>query len=446
MFDYDRAHFNQLAEDALALARKLGATDAAVGLSESNGLSVSVRKRKVETVEQNRDKGLAITVYVGHRRGDANTSDFSRQALEDTVQAAYDIARFTAEDPFSGLAQPEEFARKIPQLDLYHPWDLSTDAAIALALRAEAAALDVSAAIANSDGATVSSSQGHFVSANSRGFRGGYPYSRHGFGVTPIAKRGRSMQRDGWYVSERSATDLPDPEAVGRYAAARTLARLGARKLSTRHVPVLFEAPIATGLLGSFAGAASGGSLYRRATFLLDAMGTQVFPKHLSITESPHLPRGMGSAPFDDDGVATRARKVVDKGRLKAWFLSCYSARKLGLKTTGNAGGEHNLAFESRQTQPTDDLPAMLKKLGTGLFVTDLMGQGINIITGDYSRGASGYWVENGEIAYPVEEITIAGNLREMFLGIAAVGSDVYVSGSRSSGSVLIEQMAVAGS
>ncbi len=445
MFAYNRAQFDQLADDALAMARALGASDTAVGLSESYGLSVNVRRRKVETVEQNRDKGLAVTVYLGQRRGDANTSDFSRQAIEDTVRAAFDIARFTAEDPCAGLAEPKEFARKVPDLDLFHPWAVTTEQAIELAIRCEAAALETARAISDCD-ASVSTSQGHFLAANSRGFRGGYPYSRHSLGVAPIAKRGRSMQRDGWYTSERDALLLKEPERVGRYAAERSLSRLGSRKLSTRRVPILFEAPLASGLLGSFSAAASGGSLYRQASFLLDAMGTKVFPSHLSITESPHLLGGMGSAPFDDDGVATRARKVVDRGRLKGWFLSCYSARKLGLKTTGNAGGEHNLAFVSDATDPSDDFAAMLRKMGTGLLVTELMGQGINTVTGDYSRGATGFWVEGGEIAYPVEEITIAGNLREMFRGIVAVGSDVYVRGSRSTGSVLIDEMAVAGS
>jgi len=445
MFAYDRAQFDQLADDALAMARALGASDTAVGLSESYGLSVNVRRRKVETVEQNRDKGLAVTVYLGQRRGDANTSDFSRQAIEDTVRAAFDIARFTAEDPCAGLAEPKEFARKVPDLELFHPWAVTTEQAIELAIRCEAAALETARAISDCD-ASVSTSQGHFLAANSRGFRGGYPYSRHSLGVAPIAKRGRSMQRDGWYTSERDALLLKEPERVGRYAAERSLSRLGSRKLSTRRVPILFEAPLASGLLGSFSAAASGGSLYRQASFLLDAMGTKVFPSHLSIIESPHQLGGMGSAPFDDDGVATRARKVVDHGRLKGWFLSCYSARKLGLKTTGNAGGEHNLAFVSDATDPADDFAAMLRKLGTGLLVTELMGQGINTVTGDYSRGATGFWVEGGEIAYPVEEITIAGNLRDMFRGIVAVGSDVYVRGSRSTGSVLIDEMAVAGS
>jgi len=445
MFAYNRAQFDQLADDALAMARALGASDTAVGLSESYGLSVNVRRRKVETVEQNRDKGLAVTVYLGQRRGDANTSDFSRQAIEDTVRAAFDIARFTAEDPCAGLAEPKEFARKVPDLDLFHPWAVTTEQAIELAIRCEAAALETARAISDCD-ASVSTSQGHFLAANSRGFRGGYPYSRHSLGVAPIAKRGRSMQRDGWYTSERDALLLKEPERVGRYAAERSLSRLGSRKLSTRRVPILFEAPLASGLLGSFSAAASGGSLYRQASFLLDAMGTKVFPSHLSITESPHQLGGMGSAPFDDDGVATRTRKVVDRGRLKGWFLSCYSARKLGLKTTGNAGGEHNLAFVSDATDPSDDFAAMLRKMGTGLLVTELMGQGINTVTGDYSRGATGFWVEGGEIAYPVEEITIAGNLREMFRGIVAVGSDVYVRGSRSTGSVLIDEMAVAGS
>jgi PmbA protein len=309
----------------------------------------------------------------------------------------------------------------------------------------EAAAFAVSPAVVNSEGASVSVGHGHFLSANSLGFMGGFPYSRHSIAVAPIARRGRAMQRDDWYSASRFPDRLADPKAVGRYAAQRALSRLGAKKISSRKVPVLLEAPLACGLLGSFVGAASGGALYRKASFLVDALGTQVFAKELTIVEEPHRPGELGSTPFDDEGVATRARTVVQGGMLKGWFLSSYSARKLGMQTTGNAGGAHGLRLTSRLTDPSDDLKAMLRKLGTGLFVTELLGHGVNTVTGDYSRGASGYWVEGGRIRYPVEEITIAGNLREMYRSIVAVGADEVQRGSYRTGSVLLEQMAIAG-
>ena len=445
MFDHSRARFEDLARSVLDQAARLGATAAATDVSESSGLSVNVRKGKVETIEQTRDKGLGVTVYVGTRRGHASTSDFGARAVSETVKAAFEIARFTGEDPAAGLPDPDTLVREPRDLDLFHPWTIEADEAIEIARRMEAAAFDTSPAIANSEGAGVSISHGHFVSANSLGFVGGYPYSRHSIACAPIAKRGRAMQRDDWYSAARDPSKLADPAAVGRYAAERALSRLGARKLGSRKVPVLFESPLACGLLGHFVQAASGHSLYRKASFLVDALGTQVFASHLDIDEDPHLPGEFGSTPFDDEGVATSARRVVDGGRLDGWFLSTYSARKLGMKTTGNAGGAHALRLTSRHTRPKDDLVAMLRKLGTGLFVTELLGHGVNGVTGDYSRGASGYWVENGEIQYPVEEITIAGNLKEMYAAIAAVGADEVQRGGRRCGSVLIERMAVAG-
>jgi len=447
-FSYSRADFEELVDFALGHARRLGATDAGAEASEGCGLSVSVRKGELETVERNRDKSLGITVYVGNQRGNASTSDFSRPAIERTVQAAYDIARFTAQDPVAGLPDAEEVAplAEQPDLDLFHPWDITSEQAAQLALRCERAAFDTDARITNSEGAGVSAQQSHFFSAHSHGFRGGYASSRHSISVAPIAGRAEGMQRDAWYSSMRSAAELASPEAVGRYAAERALARLQARKIPTTQCPVLFESPLAAGLMGAYVQATSGGSLYRRSTFLLDSLGKQVLSGHLDIAEDPFVRRGKGSAAFDEEGVRTRARKVVDAGRVEGYFLSSYSARKLGMKTTGNAGGSHNLTLTSRLTQPGDDLVQMLKKLGTGLFVIELMGQGVNFVTGDYSRGASGFWVENGEIAFPVQEITIAGNLREMFMGIEAVGADVYNYGAKTVGSILVNRMRVAGS
>ena len=445
-FAYSRSFFENLVDSALAHARKLGATDVGAEASEGCGLSVSVRKGELENVERNRDKSLGVTVYIGHRRGNASTSDFSEAAVAQTVQAAYDIARFTAEDPVSGLPDEADIATEHLDLDLFHPWDISSERAAELALECEAAALSTDSRITNSEGAGVSAQQSHFFSAHTRGFRGGYASSRHSISVAPIAGKGDDMQRDAWYSSMRSAAELASPQAVGRYAAERALSRLKARKIKTTECPVLFESPLAAGLLGGLVQATSGGALYRKSTFLLDSLGKAVLPSHVDVVEDPHVPRGKGSSPFDDEGVVTRRRKLVDGGRLEGYFLSTYSARKLGMKTTGNAGGSHNLTLTSRNTQQGDDLDAMLEKLGTGLFVIELMGQGVNYVTGDYSRGASGFWVENGKIAYPVQEITIAGNLRDMLLGIEAVGADAYNYGAKTTGSLLVNRMKVAGS
>jgi PmbA protein len=445
MFDYSNERLHQITAEVLQIARGLGASDAAVDASESTGLTVNVRKGKVETIEQTRDKGVGVTVYIGQRRGHASTSDFSARALHDTVDAAYQIARFTGEDDCAGLPDADTLATERPDLDLFHPWDLSVDHAIELACRIEAAAFATSPLIRNSDGASVSISHGHFVAANSQGFAGGYPYSRHSMACAPIAEHRGAMQRDDWYSASAVPARLADPEKLGRYAAERALSRLGARRLSTRKVPVLFESPLACGLLGHFVQAVSGGALYRRTSFLVDSLGKDVFAPHIDILEDPTIPAELGSSAFDSEGVATARRQVVSGGRLNGYFLSTYSARKLGMKTTGNAGGAHNLALTSRLTRQLDDLPAMLERLGTGLFVTDLMGQGVNYVTGDYSRGVGGFWVEGGKIRYPVEEITIAGNLRDMFHGIVAVGSDVIQRGGRRTGSILIDQMSVAG-
>ena len=449
-FSYSRPFFEELVDRALAHAKKLGATDAGAEASEGCGLSVSVRKGELENVERNRDKSLGVTVYIGHRRGNASTSDFSEKAIEQTVQAAYDIARFTAEDPVAGLPDADDIAppETHRDLDLFHPWAITSEEAAEMAKACEAAAFKTHRRITNSEGAGVSAQQSHFFSAHTRGFRGGYASSRHSFSVAPIASlpgKNGEMQRDAWYSSMRNAADLASPEAVGRYAAQRALSRLGSRKIPTTQCPVLFESTLAAGLLGGFVQAVSGGALYRKSSFLLDSLGKMVFPKHIDILEDPFILGGKGSSPFDEEGVRVAPRKVVQGGRVQGYFLSSYSARKLGMKTTGNAGGSHNLVMTSRLTQASDDLDAMLQKLGTGLFVVELMGQGVNYVTGDYSRGASGFWVENGKIAFPVHEITIAGHLGEMFQQIVAVGADAYTYGSKTVGSVLIEKMKIAG-
>ena len=447
-FAFAREQFQQIVEDTLALARQLGASNAGAEVSEGVGLSVSVRKSELENVERNRDKSLGVSVYLGQRRGNASTSDFSPAALKQTVQAAYDIARFTAEDPAAGLpdeadmATPAEAAR---DFDLFHPWAVDAAAAAVLAQRCEAAAMGVDKRITNSEGAGVSAQQAHFWAGNSRGFRGGYASSRHYISVSPIAGKGRDMQRDAWYTSMRDANDLASPEVVGRYAAERALARLKSRRVPTGPVDVLFESTVAAGLLGAYVQATSGGALYRKTTFLADSLGQQVLARHIDIFEDPHQPKGKGSAPFDDEGVRTQARHILLGGVVQSYFLSSYAARKLGLRTTGHAGGSQNLSMTSRRTRKGDDLDAMLAKLGRGLFVTELMGQGVNYVTGDYSRGAAGFWVEGGKIVHPVHEVTIAGNLRQMFKRIAAIGADVYVSGSKSVGSVLVPGLKLAG-
>jgi PmbA protein len=446
VFTHTQDQFKQITQDMLRIARDKGATDAAVEVSEGGGLSISVRKGKVETIEQNRDKGIGITVYVGKKRGNASTSDFSRKSLEDTVEAAYNIARFTAEDDCAGLPDAEMLEMHPQDLKLFFPWLVTAEEAIELARRTEAAAYAVDKRITNCEGASVHAQQSHFVAANSRGFMGGYPFSRHTISVAPIAGKGAKMQRDDWYSSHRNAKKLSAPEAIGRYAAERALSRLNARTIDTRKCPVLFEAPLAAGLLGAFVQAVSGGSLYRKSSFLLDSLGKNIFPNHVQVLEDPHVFGAVGSSPFDDEGVKTSKRQVVNNGVLQGYFLSTYTARKLGMQTTGNAGGSHNLSLTSSLTKRGDDLVKMLKKLDTGLFVTELMGQGVNYVTGDYSRGASGFWVENGVIQYPVEEITIAGNMRDMFQQIVSIGSDTLTRGTKTTGSILIDGMTVAGS
>ena len=442
----NRPIFEDLVTQALKHAQGLGASDAAAEVSEGRGLAVSVRKGHVETVEQTRDRSLDVTVFAGQRRGSASTSDFSTKALRETVEAAWHIARYTAEDPAAGLPEADQLAIGVKnKLQLHHPWALSVEEATRLAVEAERAALATDKRITNTEGAGVDTHEGHFVLGNTRGFLDGYAYSRHGLSVSPIAGRGRSMQRDYWYTSDRRADRLADPAAVGRYAAERALARLSAKRIPTGHFPVLFEAPLALGLLGALTHATSGGALYRQTSFLLDSLGRQLFPTHINVLEDPHIKGAMGSSPFDEEGVKTQARDVIRAGVLQGYFLSSYTARKLGMVTTGNAGGSHNLVLRSSQTRKKDDFEAMLRKMGTGLLVTELIGQGVNYVTGDYSRGAFGYWVQNGEIQHAVEEITIAGNLKDMFTQIVAVGADAITRGSKTTGSILIERMAVAG-
>ena len=430
--------------DVLAHARKSGASDCEVDVSEGFGQSVTVRCGDVETIEYNRDKGIGVTVFLGKRKGNASTSDFSRAALRETVEAALSIARFTAEDDCAGLPDAELLASReqgFADLGLYHPWLLSVEEAVELARRCEKAAFDVSPQVTNSEGASVSIQEGQFVSANSLGFIGGYPTSRHYLSCSVIAGKDDGMQRDDWYSTSRDPRQIASAEAIGDYAARRALSRLGPRKIRTCKVPVLFEAPLAASLIGSFVHASSGGSLYRKTSFLMDCLGKRVFSEGVCISERPHLSGALASSMFDNDGVATHDRELVTDGVLQGYFLSAYTGRKLGMQTTGNAGGCHNLIVKPGQ----HDFRQLLKKMGRGLLVTELLGQGINYVTGDYSRGAAGYWVEGGEIQHAVEEITIAGNLRDMFLNVVDVGNDVLIRGSKQVGSILVAEMKVAG-
>ena len=441
-FPLPTAELERVASDVVAVAMGGGATAAETDVSQAVGLSVTVRKDVVETIAYNRDKGIGVTVYVGQRRGHASTADFSADAIRATVGKALAIARHTADDPCAGLADPDRLARDIPDLDLYHPWDLTVEDAILLGRETEAAALAVDKRLTNTEGSTVSRGESEFVYANSLGFLGGYRSSRHHIDCAVIGDDGGGMQRDFWYTAARAREDLQAPAIVGRIAGERTVRRLNARGLGTLECPVLFEASEAADLIGAFVGAVSGGSLYRRSSFLLDSLGRQVFAPHVSIREEPHLPRARGSAPFDNEGVATAPRDVVKNGVVEGYFLGTYSARKLGLVSTGNAGGNHNLIV----AHGGEDLAGLLRRMGRGLLVTEQLGSGVNLVTGDFSRGAAGFWVEGGEIAYPVEEITIAGNLGTMFRDIVAIGNDVDRRGSRHVGSILIGRMTVAGS
>ena len=432
----------QVAQRSLEVAKRLGASDAEVEVSAAVGQSVTVRRGEVETVEYNRDKGLGITVYFGQRRGNASTSDLSPEAVERTVQAACAIARHTAEDSAAGLPEAARLYRgPAPDLQLFHPWGLTVEEAISIARRSEAAALAVDRRITNSEGATVSAYDSDFILANTRGFCDGYPGSKSSISVSVVAEDKSGMQRDYWYTSHRDPSQLEDAQSVGRITGERAVRRLGARRIATGEFPVLFENHVAASLISHFVSAASGSSLYRRSSFLLDRVNTQVFSPVVNILEDPLRPGDTASGYFDAEGVATQKRQLVERGRLNGWFLSTYSARKLGLESTGNAGGNHNLIVTPGEL----DFAGLLRRMGTGLVVTEMMGQGVNTVTGDYSRGAAGYWVENGEIRFPVEEVTIAGNLLDMYQGIVAIGNDVLVRGSKHCGSILVERMTIAG-
>ncbi len=430
-------------EFALAEAKKAGASAAEAGANISQGLAVTVRLGEVETVEHTRDKGLGLTVYFGQRSGSASTTDISLEALRDTVRAACAIAKHTAEDDCAGLADPARLARHFPDLGLHYPWHPDMAQAIELARAAETAARVTDARITNSEGASLSTHEGLEVYGNTHGFLGSQASTRHSLSLSVIAQDQAGMQRDYWYSVARDPQRLESPQAVGHEAARRTLRRLGSRQLSTRDCPVLFEAPIASSLVSHFVNAVRGSSLYRQASFLLDSLGQPVFADFVHLHEQPHLKGALGSATFDGEGVATQARDLVRGGVLQGYVLDSYSARKLKMQTTGNAGGVHNLTLDPGPESL--DLAQLIKRMHTGLLVTELIGFGVNIVTGDYSRGAAGFWVENGEIQYPVEEITIAGNLRQMFRQLLAAGSDVDTRGNIRSGSILIENMTVAG-
>ena len=432
----------QMVADLLAEAERLGASAADAAVSSSAGLSVTVRLGEVETIEHNRDQGLGVTVYFGRRKGSASTTDLSPAALKETVAKACTIARNASEDECAGLADPERMAHDYPDLDLHHPWELSTEQAMEIARECEQSALEFDSRIANSEGATLNTVEGSFVYGNSHGFVGGYPTTRHSLSCVVMAQDGECMQRDYWYDSQRDWRLLKPAQAIGQEAARRALARLHGRRIVSCEAPVIFRADIAPSLLRSLVGAIRGHAQYREASFLLDALGEQIFPSWMRIHEDPLIPGGLGSAPFDNEGVATRPRDLVSEGILRSYVLDSYSACKLGLRTTGNAGGVRNLTIEPGER----DLPALLREMGTGLLVTELMGQGVNMVTGDYSHGCAGFWVENGELQYPVEEITIAGNMREMFRQLLAVGRDTDIPGSVRTGSWLIERMTIAGS
>ncbi len=437
----NNTQLQDLVHSMLAEARTQGASAAEVGVSIETGLSVNVRLGEVETLEYNRDKGLGVTVYFGQRKGSANTSDFTPEAMRETVRAACGIAKYTAADEYSGLADAQLMARDIPDLDLCHPWGINAEQAIELASECEGVARSMDTRITNSEGASVSSHEGYRVYGNSHGFIGAYPSTRHSLSCAVIGGEGESMQRDYWFSVARNSADLDSATEVGRRAAERTLRRLNGQRLSTRQSPVIFSAEVATGLLSHFISAIRGGALYRKATFLLDHLGKPIFPDFVHIHEAPHIRKGLGSAPFDSEGVATCVRDIVSEGVLQSYVLDAYAARKLGMQTTGNAGGVHNLIIDSGKL----DLKALLKHMDKGLLVTELMGMGINIVTGDYSRGAAGFWVEHGEIQYPVEEITIAGNLRDIFMSIIDVGTDIERRGSIHTGSILVREMTIAG-
>ncbi|MDJ0738321.1 MAG: metalloprotease PmbA [Gammaproteobacteria bacterium] len=435
------ARLKTVVEDLLHEARRQGADAAEAGVSAQTGLSVTVRLGETETIEHTSDNGLGVTVYFGQRKGSANTTDLRPDAIRESVAAACRIARYTSDDPAAGLADPALLARDVPDLDLYHPWDLDAEQAAGIARACEDAARGVDTRITNSEGATLYTQRSGFVYGNSHGFIGGYPTTRHSLSCAVIAQHGDDMQRDYWYDSGRVPGELDDAEAIGRQAAERALARLDGRKLGTRECPVMFRADVAPSLLRSLFGAIRGHAVYRKSTFLLDRVGAQVFPDWVDISEDPLQPRGPASAPFDNEGVATRYRKLVKDGVLQGYLLDSYAARKLGLQSTASAGGVRNARIASSGQSFTE----LLQTMDRGVLVTELMGQGANLVTGDYSRGAAGFWVEGGEIQYPVEEITVAGNLDDMYRQLVAVGSDDAIPSSIKTGSWLFENMTVGG-
>jgi PmbA protein len=439
----DSSFLKDVAGFALEEAQRQGASQYEVDVSLSQGLGTTVRLGEVDTIEYQRDRGLAVTVYFGKRKGSASTADLGREAVRATVEKACAIARYTAEDPYAGLLEPEYMAREIPDLDLDHPWGLAAEDAIEIARRCEQAGRGIDPRITNSEGASVSSQRHTGVYGNSLGFLAGFSGTSHSVSCSLIAQESELMQRDYWFSTARDPVELEDAEAVGATAGRRAVARLGARKLSTRKAPVVFTPDMARGLYRHFIGAIRGPSQYRKASFLLNAAGEQVFPTFVQMHERPHIPKGLASAAFDDEGGATRDRDLIESGILQGYVLGSYSARRLGLKPTGNAGGVHNLIVQASGDSPGYD--ALLRRMGSGLLVTELMGQGVNGVTGDYSRGASGFWIEDGAVAYPVHEITIAGNLREIYRNIVAVGSDFDSRGSIRCGSVLIGEMTIAG-
>jgi PmbA protein len=437
----DRDELIRIIDSVLTQAKTMGATSAEADIGAGSGLSANVRKGIIDKLEYERDKGLGITVYINGQKGNASSSDFSESALTKSVQAAIRIAQYASRDEYAGLIEPILMATKVPDLDLYHPWPISPKAATDLAIECEQAAFACDKRISNSDGSVVSTYSGINLYGNTNGFIDGWNWSSHTIDCTVIAEDKNGMQRDGWYSKTRDFNDLESINSISKEAVRRTISRLGSRKLSTRQVPVIFEAQVASGLFSAFITAISGGNLYRQASFLLNKKGTQVFADHINIREEPHIKKALGSAPFDNDGVATRPRDIVKNGVLQDYLLSGYSARKLGLQTTGNAGGVHNLVIDSGK----NNLDNMIKEMHTGLLITDMIGFGVNQVTGDYSRGASGFWVENGELVYPVEEITVAGNLIEMYKNITSIGNDVDPRGNILTGSVMIDAMTVAG-
>ena len=431
----------QAVSEALSHATKLGATAAEAAMSSTSGLSVSTRMGEVETIEFNQDGGLGISVYVGNHKGSASTADLSPKALRSVVEKAIDIAKFTSDDPCNGVADKALLEISPPDLDLYHPWEVTPEQGVELCIEAEKAALEFDERIVNSDGASFSSHEGLRVYGNTHGFLAGFPRTRHSLSTMVIGQDGEQMQRDHAYTLSREQSGLKSAQSVGLEAAESTIARLNSRKIATMKTPVVFRADIANSLFGHLVSAIGGGALYRKSSFLLDSLGKQIFSDKVNVSERPHLLKGLASSPFDSEGVKTLDREIIYGGELQTYLLASYAARKMGMTATGHAGGIHNWLVQ----QTHDDLKAVLKEMGTGLLVTELMGQGVNSVTGDYSRGAAGFWVEQGELQYPVSEITIAGNLKDMFMNVQAIGGDIEARGSVQTGSILIESMQVAG-